>query len=54
MLSKNLKKEKLTYKVCDMLQPLPQGLLGKYDLVVDKGTLDAILPEGSEQNMSEI
>ena len=54
MRGKNLKKEKLTYKVCDMLKPLPQELMGKYDVVVDKGTLDAILPEGSEQSMSEI
>lgn len=54
MRDKNAKKEKLTYQVCDMLKPLPQELLGNYDVVVDKGTLDAILPEDNEQNMGEI
>lgn len=44
MASKNLKKEKLHYQVCDMLQPLSPELHGKYDVILDKGTLDAILP----------
>ncbi len=54
MRAKNVKKEQLTYQVCDMLQPVGAELSGRYDVVVDKGTLDAILPEGSEENMGEI
>jgi len=37
--------DKIRYEVCDMLAPLPNTLVGQFDIVVDKGTLDAILPE---------
>jgi hypothetical protein len=34
----------MTYQVCDFLKPIPAELARKYDVVLDKGTLDAILP----------
>jgi hypothetical protein len=44
MQAKTINKEKLSYQVCDMMQPIAEGLIEKYDVVIDKGTLDAILP----------
>lgn len=45
MQAKNQAKDRLKYEVGDLLKPIPQEMAGKYDIVIDKGTLDAILPE---------
>lgn len=37
--------EKLEYRVCDLLKEISSDFLGKFEVVIDKGTLDAILPE---------
>lgn len=34
----------MEYQVCDLLQNLPQKYYKKFDIVLDKGTLDAMLP----------
>jgi hypothetical protein len=44
MQTKNNNKDKLTYGVCDMLKPLKEELGNHFDIAIDKGTLDAILP----------
>lgn len=44
MQSKNQAKDKLRYEVGDLLKPIPQEMTARYDIVIDKGTLDAILP----------
>jgi hypothetical protein len=54
MQAKNQSKEKLTYEVCDVLQPIKEQLIGQYDIVIDKGTLDAILPEDKPEDIKEI
>ena len=43
--------ERLKYQVCDLLKPIAEDLEGKFDLVLDKGTLDAILPEDKPENI---
>jgi hypothetical protein len=34
----------LEYYVCDFLKELDQKFINKFDILFDKGTLDAILP----------
>lgn len=36
--------ERLSYSVCDLLLPLKVELEDKYEVILDKGTLDAMLP----------
>lgn len=54
MQAKNQAKEKLRYEVGDLLKLIPQEMTGRYDIVIDKGTLDAILPEDKPDNIKEI
>ena len=54
MQAKNQAKDRLKYEVADLLKPIPQEMVGKYDIVIDKGTLDAILPEDKPDNIKEI
>lgn len=44
----------MDYVVCDLYQPLSEEYIGKFNVVVDKGTLDAMLPEDTEANVSKI
>lgn len=34
----------MEYAVCDLLVPLEKQYCGVFDVVLDKGTLDAMLP----------
>jgi hypothetical protein len=45
---------RLKYEVCDLLKPVGEEWCGRFDLVLDKGTLDAILPEDRADNIQEI
>lgn len=42
------------YEVCDMFESLSEKYWGKFDVVLDKGTLDAILPEDIPYEVSKI
>lgn len=35
----------MEYTVCDLLKELEEPYINKFDVVLDKGTLDAMLPE---------
>ena len=37
--------ERLSYSICDLLKPVKTELEGRYEVILDKGTLDAMLPE---------
>jgi len=37
--------DKIMYEVCDLLQPVGAEHQNKFNVIVDKGTLDAMLPE---------
>ena len=34
----------MEYLVCDLLEPIEERFWSKFDIVLDKGTLDAMLP----------
>jgi hypothetical protein len=42
------------YEVCDMFEPLHQKYRHSFNIVLDKGTLDAILPEDVQEEISKI
>ena len=42
------------YEVCDMFEPLQEKYQQAFNIVLDKGTLDAILPEDSEEEITKI
>ena len=42
------------YEVCDMFEPLAQKYHNAFNLVLDKGTLDAILPEDAHEEITKI
>lgn len=44
----------MEYVVCDLLEPLGERFINKFDLVLDKGTLDAMLPEDSIGSVTKI
>ncbi len=39
------------YEVCDMFEPLAEKYQSKFNIILDKGTLDAILPEDVPQEI---
>lgn len=49
-----LMKTMCRYEVCDMFQPLSEKYERRFDVVLDKGTLDAILPEDVPQQVNRI
>ena len=44
----------VSYEVADLLKPVSKDLVSKFDLVVDKGTLDAMLPEDNEEGAKSV
>ena len=47
-------KIKMKYLVCDVLKKMPEEYLNNFDVVLDKGTLDALLPEDKEDQIEMI
>ena len=45
---------RVSYEVVDLLKPVPEEVRGRFELVVDKGTLDAILPEDKPDNIASV
>ena len=35
----------MQYVVCNLLQKMPEQFIKNFDIILDKGTLDALLPE---------
>jgi hypothetical protein len=42
------------YEVCDMFEPIQEKYQQAFNIVLDKGTLDAILPEDDEEEINKI
>lgn len=45
---------KMGYEVCDLLEELDGKFVGGFQVVLDKGTLDAMLPEDNVGNVGRI
>lgn len=53
-LEQNLPQHKIDYQVVDLLKELPEEFMNRFHVVLDKGTLDALLPEQQHDTIDTV